>query len=653
MTKGAGAAQEWFSAAELAELKLPGLASTKRGVQLVIDREGWRQRTCDVRGALARKRQGRGGGVEYHASLLPEAARVKLAATGATRQERPDRQAAWARWEHLPASLRGEARRRLEIIERIETLQRQGMTKTGSVEHIVKQIIREARLQGREESLSCSTVYGWFARIAGVDPADRAAYLAPDYAGRSTTSDCTPDAWEFYKGDYLRQSKPGHAACYRNLQRAAGENGWSIPSLKTLQRRLDAEIPPALQAYLREGDEALAHAFPHLQRDRGGISPMQILNLDGHTWDVRVLYPDGTVQRPLSLAVQDIASGKILAIRFDLTLNHHLVRLALGDTFRDFGVCETLLMDNGRENAAQAISGGQKRLRWGKAVEEEPAGLLKLLGVKAVFATPYWGQAKPIERAFRNFAHDIAKSAAFEGAYTGHNTVSKPENYGSRAVPLAEFEHIVRREIEFYNAQDGRRGQGMNGRSFDQVFAEGLNSRPARFLTDEQLRLCMLASKPVTMEAKSGAVTVEGHRYWSPELGAVKRQKVTVRFDPERMELPAYVYDLEGRLLAKVERMNAGSFDRASDGASHRKALREWTRAQKLAALAQRRLTARDVAARLEAPAPPAPVTVIEGNVVRPAFTAPRKAEDLGSAAAPTDFNAKWDAGVSRLLGSG
>jgi putative transposase len=82
--------------------------------------------------------------------------------------------------------------------------------------------------------------------------------------------------------------------------------------------------------------------------------------------------------------VQDIASGKILAIRHDLTLNHHLVRLALGDAFRDFGLPEVIFMDNGRENAAQAISGGQHRLRWGKTPEEEPDGLLKTLGVKAV-----------------------------------------------------------------------------------------------------------------------------------------------------------------------------------------------------------------------------------------------------------------------------
>ncbi|MFD3263359.1 transposase domain-containing protein [Phenylobacterium ferrooxidans] len=648
-------AQDWFSAAELAALGLPGLPTTKRGMQLQIDREGWEARTCDLRGALARKRKARGGGVEYHVSLLPEAARAKLmfAAHGRAQAERPDREGAWLRWERLPAGMKAQAYHRLDVIGQVEALVRHGMRKTAAVDEVVRQTVREARLRGEHESLCSSTVHGWFALIAGVPPEDRCAYLAPAYQGRTAKAACADEGWELYKGLYLTQSKPTHAACFRRLERKAAEMGWAVPSAKTLQRRMDAEVPPAAQTLFRYGPEALNHAFPHLQRDRGSIAPMQILNLDGHTWDVRVAWPDGTISRPLSLAVQDIASGKILAIRHDMTLNHHLVRLALGDTFRDFGLCETLLMDNGRENAAAAISGGQHRLRWGKTPEEEPAGLLKTLGIKALFATPYWGQAKPIERAFRNFAHDIAKGPEFVGAYTGHNTTSKPENYGSRAVPYAEFAHVVARELAFYNDQAGRRGAGMNGRSFNQVFEAGMAGRAPRMLTPEQLRLCMLASKPVSMDPKSGAVTVEGHRYWSPALADLKRQRVTVRFDPEQMALPAYVYSLDGRLLAQADRMGAGSFDNLSDGRGQRKAVRDYVRAEKLRANALRRLEPRDVAAQLASigepeAAPEAP------KVVRPNFTAPRKAEQLGQpAGASSDFDANWERGLDRVLGRG
>lgn len=651
-------APEWFSAGELAELGLPGLPSTKRGMQLQIDREGWEARTCDVRGALARKRKARGGGVEYHVSLLPEAARAKLmiAAHGRVQAERPDRESAWLRWELLPAGVKAQAHHRLEILGQVEALIRHGMGKTAAIDEVVRQTVREARLQGEAESLCASTVHGWFALVAGVPPEDRCAYLAPAYQGRQATRDCPPDAWDLYKGDYLRQSKPPHAGCYRRLARKAAEMGWQIPSAKTLQRRLDAEIPLPVQTYLRHGAEALTHAFPHLERDRASIFPMQILNLDGHTWDVKVVWPDGTISRPLSLAVQDIASGKILAIRHDMTLNHHLVRLALGDTFRDHGLCDTLLMDNGRENTAAAISGGHKRLRCAKTPEEEPAGLLKTLGIKAIFATPYWGQAKPIERAFRNFAHDIAKGPEFEGAYTGHNPVSKPDNYDTRAVPYAEFAHIVARELAFYNDQAGRRGAGMNGKSFNQVFAERSAGRPVRRLTPEQLRLCMLASKPVSMDPRTHEVKVEGHRYWSEALANTKAQRVIVRFDPEQMGLPAYVYSLDGRLLAEADRIGVGSFDKLSDGRGQNAARRERDRGVKLVAKAERKLAAQDVAAQYASPAPPEE-PVAPSNVVAPPFGVPRTPAQLGGGRRPVptfeEFDDDYDRGVAAILGGG
>lgn len=639
---------DWFSAAELAAKALPGMPSTKQGVLKVAKAQGW-----DVRegpnGPQARKRQGRGGGVEYHVSLLPEAARLKLvAATAPAAAELADRETAWARWELLPDTVRAEATRRLAVIDQVEALIRQGLRKTAAVNHIVSQSVREAKLGG-EPALSCSTVHSWFARIAGVAVADRAAYLAPEYSGRAAKSDLSDDAWEFYKGAYLQQSKPSHAACYRRMLRIAPDNGWAVPSAKTLQRRMDQEVPPPVQTLLRYGPEALSHAFPHLTRDRSGIEPMQILNLDGHTWDVMVEWPDGTIARPISLAVQDIASGKMLAVRHDLSLNHHLVRLALGDTFRAYGLCQTIFMDNGRENAAAAIAGGQRRLRWGRTPEEEPAGLLTTLGVKAIFVTPYWGQAKPIERAFRNFAHDIAKGPEFVGAYTGHNPVAKPENYGSRAVPYAEFAAIVERELAFYNAQEGRRGQGMNGRSFDQVFAAGIAKAEQRPVTEAQLRLCMLASKPVSMDHKTGEVRVEGHRYWSPQLGDLPRQRVIVRFDPERMDQDAFVYSERGQFLAQASRIGAGSFDNLSDGREHRKALRDYKRAVRLQGDAQRRLSAREVAAQLAGPAAPEPVvSAPDTNVVRPAFKAPRKAE---AAISSTDHLDAWGRGFRQALG--
>lgn len=63
--------REWLSAQEIATEALPGLPGTERALQLMADREGW-----NADAFRARRRSGRGGGMEYHIGLLPSLAQV-------------------------------------------------------------------------------------------------------------------------------------------------------------------------------------------------------------------------------------------------------------------------------------------------------------------------------------------------------------------------------------------------------------------------------------------------------------------------------------------------------------------------------------------------------------------------------------------------
>ena len=64
--------KEWLTAAEIAAEKLAGVPETESGVIRLADREQWNESL-----AYARKRPGRGGGMEYHVALLPALARLQ------------------------------------------------------------------------------------------------------------------------------------------------------------------------------------------------------------------------------------------------------------------------------------------------------------------------------------------------------------------------------------------------------------------------------------------------------------------------------------------------------------------------------------------------------------------------------------------------
>ncbi|MEM7047047.1 MAG: DDE-type integrase/transposase/recombinase [Pseudomonadota bacterium] len=71
-------AREWMTAAEIAAAQLPGVPGTKRRINSLAESSNW----CDVLDAdgtpLARPNRGRGGGLQYHISLLPAAAQEVL-----------------------------------------------------------------------------------------------------------------------------------------------------------------------------------------------------------------------------------------------------------------------------------------------------------------------------------------------------------------------------------------------------------------------------------------------------------------------------------------------------------------------------------------------------------------------------------------------
>jgi transposase InsO family protein len=112
--------REWFSPQELADLALREFPTSKRGWNEFIDAHDWLSQKGKVR-----RREGSGGGFEYHISLLPAAARLELATREVAASEVPFAAAAEAAADPQAEALTSTAREardaRLALLAAVDT----------------------------------------------------------------------------------------------------------------------------------------------------------------------------------------------------------------------------------------------------------------------------------------------------------------------------------------------------------------------------------------------------------------------------------------------------------------------------------------------------------------------------------------------------
>jgi putative transposase len=609
--------QEWWTPAQIAESGLPDLPKTRQGVDALADRLNWRGAT-----KFARRRAGKGGGWEYSWKLFPNAAQralIKQAIAPKAEAARA-RDEVWAWYEALPQTVKAKAEARLLVIQKVEALE-PAIGRFLAVEQV-------ARMEGA----GARTIWSWFQMIEGIAAHDRLAYLAPRNRAaekRPRAKECSPEFFEVLKSDFLRLEAPPFTDCYRRATRIAKEQGLDTLPERTMRRHLDAQVSRVTQVLARQGVDAVKRLFPAQTRDKTCLQALQAVNADFHKFDVFVRWPGqaAMITRPQMVAFQDIYSGRILAWRIDQTPNSTAVMLCAGDMIEAWGIPEHVLLDNGREFAAKAITGGAAtRFRF-KVKEDDIPGLFTALGCTIHWATPYSGQSKPIERAFRDMCQSIAKDPRLAGAYTGNTIDAKPENYGSRAVELEEFLKVVSEGIEEHNARENRRSEVAFGRSFNAVFDESYATAPIRKATEAQRRLWLLGAEGLRADSKSGMIRFQGNEFWEPWLTEFAGARVVVRFDPADLWSGVHVYAQDGAYLGHAEcRLKVGFFD-MDEARIHARARAAWLKAQKAEVEAHRTLKAMEIGQTLDslsnAPAPKPEAKVVRAQFGKPVPEAP------------------------------
>ena len=487
-------------------------------------------------------------------------------------------QAQWSEYRAAPAWRKHVAERRMDTLVDIERQRR----KAGSLRKALA-AVTDSLASAEDRRASARTLKRWRGMVASVPRAHWLPFLLPEERTGKARAVIHPAAFDAFKRDYLRLEQPAAKACYRRLQRHAASNpAWGeLPSLDTIMRRLEEELPAAQIVLRREGVEAAERLGPKIERDRSGMYAMQAVNADGHVFDVAVRFPDGSVGRPVILGWQDMYSGKLLAYRIGKTETSDLVRLSYCDMVRRYGVPEDAYLDNGRAFASKKNTGGMPTRYRYKVKPEDPQGVITRMGTIVHWVTPYRGQAKPIERAWRDIAGDVSKRPEFEGAYMGNSPGAKPENYGSRAVAWDDFLRVVADGVAEFNARQGRRSTACNGRSLDATFTESYGASTIKKASAEQLTMMLLASDMVKVCGRTANVTLAGNRYWSEALTEHMGKRIELRFDPDALRAGVHAFAPDGRYIGEVPCIAAIGYQSSDQLRDARKAQAAWIKAHK------------------------------------------------------------------------
>lgn len=606
---------EWRSASEWAELALPGIPATTRGVAKAADREGWERR----------ERAGKGGGFEYHYASLPEKARAAYVLRNtAPKRSKPkaayNQDDLWGRYERLTSKHHDEAMRRLHVLVAVDDLIAAGMKKLTAIAHVAG-----------EADVDPATIRRWFSLVKSVERQDWLAALAPRYVGNAEPkAECDPRAWDWYKGHYLTRRQPTHADTYRRLEEIAKVEGWTVPSARTLIRRIETEIDKFTLVFMREGEEAMAGLFPRQRRDETVFGAGEAVNGDGLKFDrLWVRFPDGEIiNTATAWLYQDIRTRKILAWRLGKTENTDVFRLA---TYDLTGVCapKFVWLDNTRVAANKQMTAGAPGRHRFKDQDFDGLGLLPALGMIPKWTNPdkVTGTpgAKPIERAFGiGGIHDkVATHPAFIERGYSRDT----------AIDADELREVLDQEIARHNAQSGRRTEACRGRlSFDEAWAEATRSIVFRKFTERQRNMLLMVREVVRIDAtgmvtiKAGQSTYARNRYWSDASAKLAEQRVVAHFDPDNLHAGVFLYSLAGDYLCEAEYRPGVAFNDTSSARELKKFREQARKAAEKEAKAVSRMNALERAAlyaKATQASPDDPAPAIDHKVVAAHWSRP------------------------------
>ena len=566
-----------YAAAELAGLRLPGLPTTERGINLAAMKCEWQYQEVKGRGGRTGTRK------EYAVASLPAETRAALLQRQLTPTDSPGAAATAA---PLPAASkptpptlagllipqtiqpshtltdnqRGERDARSSVLAAIRRLQANSgcsqeaaMTtllttaRSGKIEPSIDAMLRLARdPRGRSGDgyPSIRTLKRWL--------------KAPDLAPKIIQQDMRVPVWApALMKLYGQPQKPSLSSCMEQLA-AQLPRGMTAPSYHAARRFID-KIGNVERQRGRMLPRELKNLLPFKRRDASGMTPDAIYTADGHTFDAEVSHPrHGKAFRPEITTVLSVPTRRCVGWSAGLAESTWAVMDALRHAVETGGIPLMWYIDNGS---------GFKNV----AMEDEVIGFTSRLGTSIEHSLPYNSQARGVEeRSHKSiWVRGAKKLPTYMGTDMDRQAKQKIFNLTRAQLrdtgrsPLlmawADFLAWCQGEIDAYNARphrglpkfrDPATGK-LRHQSPDEAWQAAIDEGWAPMMVSAA-EAQDLFRPYVIATTNRGEIRLFNNLYFSHDLQEFTGEKVRVGYDIHNGDR-VWVRDMAGRLICVAE----------------------------------------------------------------------------------------------------
>jgi len=285
--------------------------------------------------------------------------------------------------------------------------------------------------------------------------------------------------------------------------------------------------------FWRQGEQALhQECLPYLERDYSRIEVGDALVADGHRLNFEIINPwTGKAKRMVLILFYDMASNYPCGWEIMPEENVQAIAAAFRRALLTLGrPPASVYLDNGKAFGAKFFSTN--------LAEAGFAGLFNRLGVEVIYAWPYHGQSKTVERFFQVFG----EFERLMPSYVGTGIEDKPARLhrgeklhrrlhgrltGGAVPTLAEAQEAIQGWMAEYVDRPQERSH-LQGATPRQVFEAWRQRSGYPEMDREELRHLMMAAANRTINRNG--VALFGTNYYSPELYG-RRHAVLVRYD--------------------------------------------------------------------------------------------------------------------------